>query len=282
MSDVNPEAVACRMLREYLLAEVPTRLATINGNRYAQVKSTTPGSWDIFAGAALTLGDSRTGAGVQVTLPDGSGITVNQVALAINLAGAGVFAGADAAGRLVVTSGTGVLGGDGTSACVVHPDSGNSIFGWLAEGVHDVRGVIAPPTWRSVMDGWPVAVPDAKTMAIIIGDRETTPLGGFRRDEYLVTARVEVWNVDGAVSGHRTRESIQACVQCVREVLESDEGRRLGDASGIIQHVSVGRVLVKGVPYAAYDEQRRLLGPPSDVARMDVQMKVFMRPDAAP
>lgn len=280
MSEVNPEAIACSMLREYLLAYMPLRLADINSARRATVKSATLGPWAISSGQ-LTLATARGAAGSAVTLPTGPAVSAATIAAAITTAAIGVDAYGDSAGRLVLLSGDDVTS-TGSSALVVLPGASNFLFGWPAEGCHDVRGLINEPTWKSVMDGWPVGIPDAKTMSIILGDRDTTPLGGYRRDEYLVTVELAVWNVDAAVTGHRTREAIQACVQCVREVLESDEGRRLGDVTGVIQHVSVGRVRVRGMPFSAFDEQRRLIGPPSDVASMQVQVKVFARPDVAP
>ncbi len=281
MSDVNPEAVACSKLREYLLQYLPGKVDDLNALRFGTLRSASPGPWEILPFATLYLGTSRTGTLTAVTLPEGPAIAANAIALVINTAALGITAFADADGRLVLQSSTSVYS-EPSAVVVGNGGSGNSVFGWPVEGCYDVKSVIGTPTWNSIMDGWPVSVPDAKTMAFILGDRDVTPLGGFRRDEYLVTIDCSIWNVDPAAQGHRTREAIQTCVQAVREVLESDDGRRLGDNTGVIQHLEIGRVRVRGIPFSAFDEQRRLLGPPSDVASMQVRVKVFARPDAAP
>ena len=120
-------------------------------------------------------------------------------------------------------------------------------------------------------------------MVVVLGDRDTAPLGGYRRDEYLVTVAVAVWAIEPTSQAHRSRDFISSAVRAVREVLESDDGRTLGRGSaGDIQHTSVSKTRVRGMPFRIADESKRLVGPAADVADITVQLKVFQRPPQAP
>lgn len=277
----SPIAIAATALREYLLRYLPAEVAAANLTRAAVVKSALAGPFNISSGA-LTLGAARTG-GVSVTLPTGAAVTAAQVATAINLVATDLTASADAYGRLVLTSDT-PPADDTASAIGVGGSTANTIFGWEREGVHVVRSALAAPTWEGVMDGWPIGIPGGgRNFSIIIGDRDSAPLGGYRRDMHTVTLALEVWAVDRNVSVHRSREYIQAAAQVVRDVIESDDGRTLGVATeGTVEHVSITREKIRGMPFQAFDEAKRPLGPPADVASMQLTVKVFQRPSLAP
>lgn len=280
MSDVRPSALACEALREYLLQHLPARVATLNTARFAVVKSALAGPY-VIASGALLIGTSRP-ASTSVTLPTGT-VTAATIATAINAAVTGVTASADTDGRLVLTATTAPSAGT-ASAVAVGASSANATFGWDDDGAYEVRSALLAPNWKGVLDGFPVALPDyGRSFAVILEDREDVPLGGYRRDMHTVTVGMSVWAVDRNVQVHRSREYVQAAVQAVREVLTSDEGRTLGRAAlGDVQHVEVSRAKVRGMPFQAFDEAKRPLGAPADVASMTVSVKVFARPDAAP
>lgn len=281
MSDVRPSALACEALREYLLQHLPARVATLNAARFAVVKSALAGPY-VIASGALLIGTSRP-ASTSVTLPTGAAVTATAIATAINAAVTGVTASADTDGRLVLTADDAPIAGT-ASAVALGPSSANATFGWDDDGAFEVRSALLAPNWKGVLDGFPVALPDyGRSFAVILEDREDVPLGGYRRDMHTVTIGMSVWAVDRNVQVHRSREYVQAAVQAVREVLTSDEGRTLGQAAlGAVQHVEVTRAKVRGMPFQAFDEAKRPLGAPADVASMTVSVKVFARPDAAP
>ncbi len=282
MSDVRPSALACEALREYLLQHLPARVATLNAARFATVKAGLAGPY-VIASGSLMLGTSRP-ATTSVTLPTGGAVTATTVAAAINAAVSGVTASADTAGRLVLTADVAPTEGVASAVCVGPSTVGNPIFGWDTDGAYEVRSALLAPSWKGVLDGFPVALPDfGRSFCVILEDREDVPLGGYRRDMHTVTIGLSVWATDRNVQAHRSREYIQAAVQAVREVLTSDEGRTLGRAAlGDVQHVEVSRAKVRGMPFQAFDEAKRPLGAPADVAAMSVSVKVFARPDAAP
>lgn len=285
MSDVNPEALACEKLREYLLRYLPSRVTTVNAARAAVLRAPKAGPYVVQVGDELSV-RSASGAAA-VVLPDGVAVSASDIATAINAAPVpGITASADTEGRLVLTA-TAAPSGTTTSVAAVTESSStdcNAIFGWPSGGFAVRRSPLAAPNANGVMDGWPVTVPDmSQSFVVVLGDRDTQPLGGFRRDMYTVTVELAVWAVEPTSQGHRSRDFIQSAVRCVREVLESDDGRTLGrGSSGDIQHVSIGRVRVRGMPFQVFDESKRLIGPAADVASMQVQMKVFRRPDTTP
>lgn len=281
MSDVRPAALACEALREYLLRYLPSRVATLNAARAAVLKSSLVGPFTISSGSLL-LGATRP-ASTSVTLPTGAAVTASAIATAINAAVSGITASADTDGRLVLTADDAPTEGT-ASAVAVGASSANTIFGWDDGGVFEVRSALTAPNYKGVMDGFPASLPDyGRSFCVIIEDRESVPLGGYRRDMHTVTMGLSVWAVDRNVQVHRSREYVQAAVQAVLEVLTSDDGRTLGRATqGDIEHLEVTRVRVRGMPFQAFDEAKRPLGPPADVAAMTVSVKVFARPDAAP
>lgn len=280
----SPNAIAATALREYLLRYLPARVTALNLTRAAVLKSGLVGPFAISSGT-LSIGATRDG-GTSVTLPTGGAVTAAAIAVAINATPvAGVTASADSDGRLVLTSATTPTGDTLSVVGVGGGNTNNLLFGWEANGAHVVRAALEAPLYAGVADGLPVGLPDfgRGRFAVVIEDRSETPLGGFRRDEHTVTLALSVWAVDKAVGVHRSREYIQAAAQAVRDVLEADDGRTLGRAAvGDVQHVSITAEKIRGTPFQAFDETRRPLGPPADVASMTVQVKVFQRPLAAP
>lgn len=278
MSD-SPAQLAVRALREYLLSVLPAKVATINTERAAVLKSGLAGPFTVPASAVLSLAITRDGTPADVALTAGSR-TAAQVAAEIQAAGVtGITASADTDGRLVLTAAAPVVG---TPSCVaVATDGGaatNVAFGWAAGGEHLVRAAIEAPTWRGVVDGdWTLAPDrDGGGFWVAIGDRQVRPWPSptnVRRDEYQVTLTCDIIRRFGAnQTPHRDRESIGACVRAVDECLRTTTGRQLGRAAdGDIMLVDVASQRIASGPF----------GPVNsflfDVAQMTLTVRVFQR-----
>lgn len=276
---VQPEALAARSLRDYLLRWLPAKVAQLNALRGAVVKSATVGPFTVASGN-LVLASAREGATTSVTLPTGS-VTAAAIATAINTAAVpGVTASADGEGRLVLT---GAAPTEGVASCVsVRTSTNNALFGWPSEGCYDVVTALTAPTWKGVMDGGPQTIPDfGRTFAVVIGDRSAVEVGGSRADMHTVTLDVSVWVADRANGQHRTRESLQSAVRCVRELLDSDDGRTLGRGTvGDILRVQTAAKM-KGTPFQVFD-QAKVLVASGEVASLAVTVKTFHRPSLVP
>lgn len=279
---VQPTRLAASALRDYLLRYLPAKVTQLNALRGAVLKSPAVGPWNISSGS-LALATAREGVVTSVTLPTGAAVTAAQVATAINAAPVlGLTASADGDGRLVLTAAAPTEGVQ--SVARVAAGASNVLFGWPQEGAYEVTTALTAPTHKGVLDGWPVSLPDmGRTFAVIIGDRDAVPLGGVRRDEHAVTLDVSLWVADRAAGGHRSRETVESAVRAVHELLTSDDGRTLGRARvGDVIHVDVTRFRVKGQPFQSFDEAKRPVGGPTDVASLTVTVKVFHRPSITP
>jgi hypothetical protein len=279
---VQPTRLAASALRDYLLRYLPAKVTQLNALRGAVLKSPAVGPWNISSGS-LALATAREGAVTTVTLPTGAAVTAAQVVTAINAAPVpGLTASADGDGRLVLTAAAPTEGVQ--SVARVTAGASNALFGWPQEGAYETTTALTAPTHKGVLDGWPVSLPDmGRTFAVIIGDRDAVPLGGVRRDEHTVTLDVAVWVADRAAGGHRSRETLESCARAVHELLTSDDGRTLGRARvGDVIHTDVTRMRIKGMPFQAFDESKRPVGGPTEVASLTVTVKVFHRPSITP
>ena len=277
---IQPEALAARALREYLLRWLPQKTAQLNALRAAVVKSAAVGPFTVASGNLVLASVRDSATPTAVTLPTGS-VTAAQVATAINTAAVpGVTASADGDGRLVLT---GAAPTEGVASVVsVQASGSNVLFGWPVEGCYDVVTALTAPTFKGVMDGGPATVPDfGRTYAVVIGDRSAVEVGGSRADMHAVTLDVSVWVADRGNGQHRTRELLQSAVRCVRELLDSDDGRTLGRGTvGDILRVQTAAKL-KGTPFQVFDEAKRLVAS-GEVASLTVTVKTFHRPSLVP
>lgn len=279
---VQPTRLAASALRDYLLRYLPAKVAQLNALRGAVLKSPAVGPWNISSGS-LALATAREGVVTSVTLPTGAAVTAAQVAAAINAAPVpGLTASADGDGRLILTAAAPTEGVQ--SVARVAAGASNALFGWPQEGAYETTTALTAPTHKGVLDGWPASLPDmGRTFAVIIGDREAVPLGASRRDEHTVTLDVNVWVADRIAGGHRSRETLESCVRAVHELLTSDDGRTLGRARvGDIIHVEVSRLRIQGMPFQAFDEAKRPVGGPTEVAKLAVTVKTYHRPSITP
>jgi hypothetical protein len=273
--------MAAETMRDFLLRYLPAKVTALNALRGAVLKSASVGPWNI-SGGVLVVSSAREGATTSVTLPTGASVSATTVASAINTAAPpGLTASADGDGRLILTADAPTDGAH--SVARVAASTANTVFGWPQEGAYETTTALAAPNSKGVMDGWPVSLPDmGRTVCVIVGDRDSVPLGGFRRDEWTVTLDVKVWVADRAAGGHRSREAVQSAARAVHDLLTSDVGRTLGRTAGDIIHTEVSRLRISGMPFQAFDESKRPVGGPTEVASLTVTVKVFHRPSITP
>ena len=273
----SPAQLAVRALREHLLATLPAKVAAINTERKAVVRSALTEPFIIPADAVLKTGVVRDGLLISSPLTAGTR-TAAEVALDIMAGDPYVIATADAFGRVVLTQE--FAPSDGVpSTVVVAPDTtgANVALGWEPGGVHVTRAAIDTPTWRSVVDGdWTLAPDMDGGFWVCIGDRTVRPwpvAPNIRRDEYQVTMVLDIIRRFGAnQTPHRDREAIGACVRAVDEVLRTTTGRQLGRAAyGDVMLADVGQVRIAS---SSFDSKRGFL---FDVAQMTLTVRIFQR-----
>lgn len=284
---VNPEALAVEKLRAYLLAKLPARATAINATRAAAIRAPLAGPYVIGASSkVLAVSLSREGALTEVTLTTGTR-TAAQVAAEVGAGVAGVTATADG-DHLLITSDTApaigaTLSADTSSSLRVGAPSANSanaVFGFEANGYHVVRSPIRAPGLTQFRDGTNTP-PDGKAGAfwVVVQDRTTTITPDMRqqRDEYNVTLRASLFCPSGTAE-HRSRDRIMACVQAVREVLTTAEGRALGAGSSGVALCLVQSVSVLGDSFAFTNE--RAPNASFDVATMTLLVRIYQTPIA--
>lgn len=283
----EPEALAVRALRSFLLAALPAKCAELNGLRQAALVAAYAGPYVVQAGAQLRVSAvSREDAGTLVTLPSGAAVTADTIATAINAASpTSLVASADSAGRLVLTS---TLGPASTLPSVVDVKpaaiaGSNRIFGWDDGGEYDARAALIAPGFRGVADGWPTSAPDmGRSFWVILGDRVGVQVQpDTRRDSTLVT--IDLIIMQPAESGftNRNREGISACVRAVRELLGPDSARYLGRVGqGDVMFSTLGKVTIPGKPFAFIDAGSDSMVPnlTFDFASASLTVRVFNRP----
>ena len=276
------EEIAAKALRDFLLVQLPAKATAVNLLRAAVLTAPWAGPYTIPAGAILRVGTAL-GTYTNVTLTSGSR-TAAQLAADIEavpaLAG---LAAADTASRLALTS---LVAPTATvpSILAIGPDNAgtdgaatgsNAALGFDAGGNHVQTSAVVAPTYRGVMDGWPVTAdfPGRGAIVVIIGDRSSADVGEKRRYEKLVDLDLTILRADPAVGQHRNREGIEAAVRCVREVIASD--RHLGRAAnGDIMYAEDGPCRISGMPFNFGARGAPVL---FDGASMQCGIKVFER-----
>lgn len=276
---VAPDALAVQALREYLLRYLPAKVAQLNALRPAMLKAALAGPYTIPSGATLLLsavGHESTPQSVPLT--SGTRTAAQLVADVVAAAVVGITASVDEAGRFVLTSDTAptetapsvmVAGADLTGA--------NLALGWADGGEYVEMASLQAPSWRGVVDGKPLAVPDmGQGFWVSLGNRTVRPTHpGIRRDTWNVAFAVEIWRPFSS-QVHRSREAISTCVRAVRELIESGDGRYLGrQGAGDAQLVTITDVTIKGEP-VSYAEVPGIF---FDFATLTLNVRVFQRPD---
>lgn len=284
----RPEALVAQVLRSWLLLQLPAKVAAVNALRAPVLTAPYAGPYNVTAGMKLWVTVDGRDSWTPATLTTGAARTAAQVAADVNALG-GAFAtmaGSDAEGRLVLTGtaptaaqqlvGVGMDGGGGGAA----ETGSNALFGWNPGGEFEVRSPLLAPCGTGVCDGWPVVLDCGPGFWVIIGKRGSVPVnpGDVRRDEWLVALEMTLMNKDTNVQNSRSREAIEACVQCVREVLLTDLGRYVGRAGqGDVMKLEERQVVIPGTPWLARNEKGEELGI-FDTATYALSVRVFTRP----
>lgn len=285
------EQIAATALRDWLLLQLPAKVAEVNLFRAAVLLCPWAGPFNVPAGSTLGIGvTAGSDTVISVPLTTGAARTSAQIAANINAAAGLVgMAAVDSAGRWYVTSPT-PPSASTDSKVILRKANGttdiNNVFGFDQGGERDIRSALLAPPRASAFDGWPItpvfAPRSAKGayIAFVVGDRRPVPAsGGPRRDQYTVAIDLSVLRMDVAEQ-HRSREAISSAVRCVREVLLQDAGRMLGRAgAGDVQLVEeVAGGLISSVPLNF--NAKKDSNPLYDAALLQLSVKIYQRPSA--
>lgn len=271
------EELAARAVREHLLAKLPAKVSEVNALRAPSLKAPLAGTYAVTAGMSLKVAVDG-GAESTVALTTGAARTAAQVAS--DFAVAGVSASASGDHLAVATS---AAPSSATKAITIGADStgANVLFGWPDNGDSVTRAPLVAPSSKGVADGWPLLNDMGAGFWVIIGDRESVPVSPHpRKDEYLVALELAVFSPVTNEQAHRDRESIHACIRCVRECLLTDAGLQVGRASaGDVMLVTEKMARIPGRPWKmkGADAPNALF----DVAAMQLNVRVFERPAAS-
>lgn len=281
------EQLVATSLREWLLMQLPAKVAEVNGLRAAVLRAPWAGPYVVPAGR--TFGFTTATGAVFITAVLTSGTrTATQIAADINTAAGATVASEDSAGRLVLTS---PLAPTTAAPSLVRLRGGlasdaNSLFGWAMGGELELLTALVTPGGKGIADGWPLLndlMPNAQSggspICVVLGDRESRPARpGPRGDEYLVTIDVSVLRIEPAQQVSRNREHIHSALRCVREVLMQDNGRLLGNVANGIQLVLEKSCRVAAKPFTFGDKKSP--SPFFDAAVLLLEVRAFERPAA--
>ena len=281
---VKVEAIAAQALCEWLRMKLPAKVTELNAARKAQVKAAFAGPYS-FSNLNNKLKVWVTGDPADsptVTLSIGT-LTAAQVASEINTAYGYSFGSADSDGRLILTAVQ--PPSSDPSAVFVHvpaDSSANTVFGWEEGGVNDVKVALVAPSYRGVMDGFPQIFNSDCDFNIIVGDRSSRPIvPSARRDEHIVVLDIGIMNPAKQGEAHANREHLHACVQAIREVILTTEGRQLGRAGlGDIVFLEEVNCRVGGSPYKKFGDDGQVVGL-FDIAQMQLAIRVYERPPSS-
>ncbi len=283
---VRPEQIAAIAFREWMLMQLPAKVAEINLLRAASLKSPLAGPFTIPAGGTLGV-STAFGSDAYTTVTPTSGVrTAAQLATDVNSAVGSAVAGADAQGRFTLTSLLPPTASTPSAAKLrgsVTTDI-NALLGFNKGGQRAITTALVAPGHDDVIDGLPQLADlvnrGAGTIVIILGDKTFKPVSANVREEFhLVNMDVAVMRIEPQQQIHRNREHIYASVRCVHELLLSNSGRRLGrELAGDVFKVNpgVGKVTAKPMSFGTKDSPNPLF----DTAMFNVEVKVFERPTA--
>lgn len=278
------EQLCARVLREYLLANLPAKVASVNADRAPVLKAALAGPYNVSGTKVLKISKLGVDTGYVTTaaLTVGAARTATQISAEIEATvGLAGVASADAEGRLLLT-GSAPTGTVNTVIAVGKVTNGaNALFGWDGGGEKLVHAPLVAPGFKGIADGLPVFPDMGPGFWLIIGKRSSIPVrqagSVVRTDQYQVGLELGLMFREMNVQSHRSREGIQSCVRCVRELLLTNAGRQLGRAgTGDIILVEEKSCTVEGTPFAFKGKD----GPPGlfDRALMLLSIRVHERP----
>lgn len=253
---IGPEETAARLLRDWLLEQLPASIATVNAARAASLRAPQPGPYTIPAACTLkTSITDKAGTTSTTALTSGSRTTA-QLVTQINTALGATVASADTDDHLVLTSTTAPSYAASSGAIVnsvvavgVDTTGANVALGWSSAGEAVIRTALVPPGPRGVCDGLPLGTYFDPSqigkgrVLVTIGAREGKPKGDNPRNfEWDVALELGIFRAEPLEVTNQTREPIQAALRAVRAVLMTDSGKSLGPA-GLREGVGYGRIL---------------------------------------
>lgn len=289
----QPESLAAKALRDWLLWKLPAACVSVNAERAASLVAPVPGDYTVPVGAVLKVSvTEKAGATFSVSLTSGTR-TAAQVASDINGAVPGL-ASVDTDGRLVLTSTSApsydastlaptnsiiAIGSDTTGA--------NRALGFEPGGQWAVTSPLVPPAPDGVADGMPIGgffVPSALgkgRICVTIGERESQPVDrNPRRGEWNVILDVGIFRTEPTAVVHQTREGIQAALRAVRACLYTDAGKQLGRAAqGDVVIALEQSVRVSPWSFRAQKSQEQPVGLLFDAASLKLGLRVFQLVD---
>jgi len=276
---VRPEALVCEYLRDWLLMQLPAKVAEVNAARAPVLRSPYAGPYVVTSGMALSISIDDPAACTSVALTTGTRTATQLAADIEGTSGLSGIATADADGRLVLT---GAAPSSATQGVYIGPDSTGAaeLLGFNPGGERCVRAPLAAPLSSGVADGWPNILDCGPGFWVILGKRASVPVqpGDVRRDSWMAAVEMTIMLKDTNIQNSRSREAIEACVQCVQEVLLSDRGRYLGrNGHGDVMKVEEKTCIIPGTPWRASDESGNVLGI-FDTATYAISVRVYSRP----
>ena len=280
------EQLCARALREYLLKELPAKVLEVNGTRAPVLKAAYAGPYEFLTDVAFKLAVDNVEPASWTTVNVTAG-TYTATQLAALFVVSGITAGVDDGDRLTLTRSLAPLSVNTNRAVVLGPDDdtgANLYLGWDSGGERVVHAALRAPGYKGIADGLPTHVDMGPGFWLIIGKRSSVPVrranSVVRTDEYQVGLELGFMYREMNVQSHRSREGIQSCVRCVRELLLTTAGRQLGRAGpaplGDIVLVEEKSCTVEGVPYAF--KGKDALPGLFDRALMLLSIRVFERP----
>lgn len=276
---IRASALAAQALREYLLAQLPAQVATLNATRAATLTTAQSGPWTIPSGASIGISLTGSTGFTTVNLTSGSR-TAAQLVTEINAAMGATVASALSDSRLRLTSTTAPSGADTASVVALDADTTDTLLalGFDPAGEMCVRAPLVAPTSKGICDGEPVGViePFAQgRMIVVIRDRSDVAITNeLRREERLATLEVIVYVPMARQDFNRSREEIQAACECILDVISTTSGRYLGrSADGDVGFVQCKALKVSGSSFKL-PSQNFLL----DLANLTITARVFQRP----
>lgn len=277
---IKAEYLAVDALAAWLRLQLPAEVAAVNLTRQAVLRAPVAGPYTIPGSASLKLSLTKKDdpAPTSCALTSGSQSAAT-LATNVNTAMGASVASADSDGRFVLTSTVAPSGTTPSAVSVLSDSTGaNAALGWDAGGEYVVNPALVAPGHRNVMDGWPQVLDAKAGFIVVIGRRSATPIDPqTRRMEHVVTLELALFRPATQQENHRNREAMHACLQCVRDVLTTDDGRQLGHKStGDIVLVELGKGVVEAMRFQPM-QKGKPFGPAFDSAALTVYVKTYER-----
>lgn len=285
---LNHERLFTEHLRRWLLLKMPAKCTELNLLRAASLRAPVAGPYTIPASSSIQVSITGHDSSLTTIALTAGSRTAAQLVTEINAGLAGIASDDD--GTLVLTSTTPPAAPSTHSLIAVGAD--NLGTGGAATGVNAALGFSpggeavrsSPLVWfgiRSVPVGWVINPDWPSGLTVLIGDTTSLPASNIRRDTYDVRVELNLLQVERQGAVHRNREHMQAAVQAVREVLQTDAGRQVGRAgTNDVALVVEESCRIAAQPFQVFNGKT-----PTNIffdgALMQLSARVFLQPAAS-